>query len=96
MTDNRPAHPKLYGWYDRAGQPVDAPTYDPPHDSPCLFCGEPIRPDDVRTHSMLAESGARSFFYRTHRSCHQAADAAQRYAIDDVVWDSIRHHGDIA
>jgi hypothetical protein len=86
---------KIYGYYDRADQPADQPTVNPPLDAPCLFCGKPLTNDDMRTHSMLAMDGAeRSFFYRTHRTCHEAADDQQRNAIDGVVWDSIVHHGD--
>lgn len=94
MSEQRTPEQKIYGWYDRPDQPVDMPTYDPPHDAPCPFCGGPITPTDIRTHSMLMEGSSRSFFYRSHRSCHQTADVMQQSAIDAVIWDSIKHHGD--
>lgn len=91
---NQVSTDRLYGWYDRADQPVDMPTFNPSFPGPCLFCGTPTTEEDVRTHSMLMEGSARSFFYRTHRTCHEAAPQDQRNAIDQVIWDSIDHHGD--
>jgi len=86
---------KVYGYYDRADQPIDQPTINPALDGPCLFCGKPLTDEDMRTHSMMAMDGAqRSFFYRTHRTCHESADDKSRNAIDQVVWDSIAHNGD--
>lgn len=88
---------KVYGYYDRPDQPMEQPTINPDVRGPCLFCGEPMTAENIRTHSMMAmpETGPeRSYFYRTHRTCHEAADNKQRVQIDDVVWDSIRHHGD--
>lgn len=86
---------KIYGWYDDADQ--TAPAYDPPHNAACLICGAALRPDDVRTLSMMAlssDGAERSYFYRVHRTCHVPLDDAQRTAIDDVVWGAIRHNGD--
>lgn len=66
MTDQT-----FYGWYDDAGQPVHKPSFNPPFDAPCPYCGKPILPDDIRTHSLMMRDGyaKRSYFYRTHRSC---------------------------
>jgi hypothetical protein len=83
---------RIYGWYERADQPPDQPTYDPPHDAPCLFCGEAITANDVRTISMMGEYAERSFFYRVHRTCHERVGEKKRVEIDSVVWDAIRHH----
>lgn len=83
----------IFGWFDRAEQ--TEPTYRPPLDSPCLYCGKPVTREDVRTHSMMAMSDtnpARSYFYRTHRTCDEAAQAEGRESMDDVVWEAIRHH----
>jgi hypothetical protein len=85
---------RIYGWYDRPDQPVDQPTFNPSFPGPCLFCGNETSESDVRTHSLMAMDGARSFFYRTHRTCHESADDTARNAIDQVVWDAIAHHGD--
>lgn len=85
---------RIYGWYDRADQPVDMPTFNPSFPGPCLFCGIPTTEEDVRTHSIMPLDGKRSYFYRTHRTCDAAASEAQRVAIDDVVFEMIEHHGD--
>jgi hypothetical protein len=71
-----------YGWFDSAG--LDAPpAYDPPRDAPCPYCGEPLRPNDVRTHSLMAADGPRdrSYFYRTHTTCDDAATEGQRQSL---------------
>lgn len=78
---------ETYGWLDDA---VGEPAYDPPHDAPCLMCGIPLSADDVRTHSVMAASGAeRCYFYRTHRTCDDAASEAQKQAIMGGVLDRI-------
>lgn len=84
----------FYGWYDDASQARDQPTYDPPHDAPCLYCGKPIAADDVRTHSLMytGQYGARSYFYRTHKSCDMRADSAT--SKDGSILDMILWNGD--
>jgi len=64
-----PGENAFYGWFDDADQ--STPTYEPPRDGPCPYCGTPVSGDDVRTHSLFAPSqyAARSYFYRTHRTC---------------------------
>lgn len=83
----------FYGWYDDAEQTPDRPSYDPPHDGPCLFCGRPLRPDDVRTISMLASEGyaRRSYFYRVHQTCD---DRHPDDPMDDAIWAMIARNGD--
>lgn len=90
-----PGKEKIYGWYDRPDQPIEQPTYNPNEHGPCLFCGKSVTDEDMRTHSLMAMEGKRSYFYRTHRTCHEAADDPARTAIDRVVWASIDHHGDL-
>lgn len=89
MSENQ-----FYGWYDDATQAPDQPSYDPPHDAPCLFCGHPIKPDDVRSHSMMHKNGyaVRSYFYRTHRSC--AETDPTHTAMDGFILDMIKRNGD--
>ena len=93
------------GFYSSAEQPIDQPSYDPPHDAPCPYCGLPITPDDVRTISVMYvgnvrvndedEIGgvgnfrARSYFYQTHRTCAALALDAERHALDDMVFETI-------
>src|SRR5580692_4978857 len=79
---------KIFGWFDDAGQTV--PSHDPPHDAPCLFCGRPITPDDVRTHGLMyvePEYAKRSYFYRTHRTCSETDPT--HTACDGIVFDMI-------
>jgi hypothetical protein len=84
---------QFYGWYDDATQPADKPSYDPPHDGPCLICGEPISSDDVRTTSLLGleQYAARCYFYRTHRTC---ADRHLGAWPDGFIIDMIARNGD--
>jgi hypothetical protein len=83
----------FYGWYDDPTQAADRPSYEPPRDGPCLFCGNPISADDVRTHSIMYESkeyAKRAYFYRTHRSC----DANAKTGMDGFIFDMIARNGD--
>ena len=82
----------FYGWFDDPGQ--TAPTYEPPRDAPCLFCGFPVRADDVRTHSLMYRGGygPRSYFYRTHRTCADADET--NTAMDGFILDMIARAGD--
>jgi hypothetical protein len=82
----------LYGWFDRPDQPSNEPTYDPPHDAPCPYCGEKLSADDVRTSSIMAvENPTRSYFYRTHRTCDDAASDGQRQSVFHAVLGRIEH-----
>ena len=86
MSDNA-----FYGWFDDASQ--TEPTYDPPRDAPCLLCGRRIVADDVRTHSLMHSGvyGARSYFYRTHRTC---SEANGNLTIDGIILNMIARNGD--
>lgn len=83
---------RIYGWFDDPDQ-VE-PTYEPPHDATCLFCGLPVREGDVRTHSLMyrGQYAARSYFYRTHRSCAETDHT--HTAMDGVVLNMIERNGD--
>jgi hypothetical protein len=86
---------KIYGWFDDSSQ-TEA-TYDPPHNAPCLICGDPVRDDDVRTISMMnmpETRPERSYFYRVHRTCHEPLSDVEKTEIDAVVWDAIAHNAD--
>lgn len=84
---------QFYGWFDDETQ-VN-PTYDPPHDGPCLFCGVKIAADNVRTHSIMYQGkvyAKRSYFYRTHRTCADADKTG--VGMDDAVFEMIARNGD--
>jgi hypothetical protein len=77
---------QLVGYYDRADQ--DQPTYDPPHDGPCIICWKPLTPDTVRTINVMAMPDARparSYFYRLHRACHDRLTPEEQGALDHSV-----------
>jgi hypothetical protein len=82
---------QVYGYFE---DPQGPPTYDPPHDGPCLFCGGKIDPaSDVRTHSLTyqgREYAQRSYFYRTHRTC----DDKEPNGMDEPVFRMIERNGD--
>lgn len=75
---------RIFGWFDTPGQTV--PIFDPLLDAPCVYCGRAMTPDDVRTISMLRLGDTRSYFYRVHRSCDEAAGAG---TADGRIWNLI-------
>jgi hypothetical protein len=79
----------IFGWFDDEDQLT--PAYDPPRDAPCLFCGEPVTADDVRTHSIMYRDNGKSYFYRTHRTCAEKDETGA--ALDGVVFDMIEKAG---
>lgn len=89
---------QFYGWYDDPTQAMERPTYDPPHDAPCLYCGSSMTPADIRTHSLMyaGQYAARSYFYRTHRTCHDKDIAATglHTGKDGSIFDMIALNGD--
>lgn len=82
----------FYGWFDDPTQ--DVPSYDPPHDAPCPFCGFKVSSDDVRTHSLMYQGqyAARSYFYRTHRTCDE--NDPTHTSMDDMILEMIGRNGD--
>lgn len=83
----------FYGWYDDPEQPREKPSHEPPRDGACLYCGKPISPEDVRTHSLMYAGpvyAKRSYFYRTHRTCYENS----KEGMDDFILDMIARNGD--
>lgn len=80
---------KIYGWYDSPHQPKDKPTYNPPFNSPCPYCDAALTDGNIRTHSMMMQNAPQAFFFRTHKTCDEAATPEQKQAIDDKLWDMI-------
>ena len=82
----------FYGWFENAQD--QTPAYEPPRDAPCPFCGKPVVEGDVRTHNLMwAEKSyaKRSYFYRTHRTCDEAAGDKN---MDGFIFDMIARNGD--
>lgn len=77
----------VVGFYTRADQAPEDPTYDPPHDAACPICGDPITPETCRTVGVMwmSEGGyARrlSLFFRLHRDCDETLDDWERATLD--------------
>ncbi len=84
----------FYGYFEDAAASAK-PDFEPPRDAPCLYCGKPVQPDDVRTHSLMYSSASyakRSYFYRTHRTC--AEKDPTHTAMDGFILDMIARNGD--
>ena len=80
---------KLYGWFSSL---EEGPDYDPPHDAPCPYCGDPLTPDDVRTHSFVGEKAEMCYFYRTHRTCDDVAlEGAQQSILGGIIEQITAH-----
>lgn len=84
---------QIYGWFSEAS--LDTPVHDPPHDAPCLLCGESIFEADVRTISLMWGSRAdgRGYFYRVHKTCHQHLNEDEQNRLDGWVLDMIGRNG---
>lgn len=68
QSSNAANRHELVGYFIDATQ--TAPSYDPPHDAPCLVCWEPLHADDVRTINLMpSERAVASVFFRVHRTC---------------------------
>lgn len=82
----------FYGWFDDPTQ--TEPSYEPPRDAPCGFCGHAVYAEDVRTHSLMysGQYAARSYFYRTHSTCAQRDSTNS--ALDGFVLEMIARNGD--
>lgn len=81
------------GFYDDPNQPIDQPTYDPPHLGPCPICQIPMTPDDQRTISIMygtaVEHSDRCYFYRAHRTCHEALSDQDVLALDGIAFRAV-------
>lgn len=67
---------KYLGWFDNDSQ--TEPAYNPPINGPCIVCDEPLHPP-IKSISLMPIEGAadgRSYFYRVHRACYEAAPKA--------------------
>ena len=82
------------GWYDSPEQTT--PTHDPPHDGPCIVCVKPLKPDDVRTISVLYQGGNKSLFYRMHKSCALTLTPKEEAMYDGAVLDAFPESLDAA
>lgn len=84
----------LYGWF-ASSDPNAKPIFDPAHDAPCPYCGRALELSDIRTHSLMAvEHPTRSYFYRTHRTCDDAANDGLKQSVFDGVLDKIQYDGE--
>lgn len=84
---------RIYGWFSSEDQ--TKPIHDPPHDAPCLFCGEAVFEADVRTISLMWADRAdgRSYFYRVHRTCEERATPDEQNRLDGWILDMVARNG---
>jgi hypothetical protein len=70
------------GFFDHPDQ--TEPTYDPPHDGPCIVCGNQLSIPVMTISLMRADNPlARSYFYRAHKICYEAdPEKADALALD--------------
>ena len=73
------------GYFDDATQ--ESPTFDPGLDVLCPHCLTKLsRP--LKTISLMPAAGERSFFYRTHRHCHDAASDEAVATVEGAIIDA--------
>ncbi|MPZ21784.1 MAG: hypothetical protein GEV06_28460 [Luteitalea sp.] len=73
------------GYFER---PEDTlPTFDPGMDVPCPICGDALSARPRTSISVLPDSGARSLFFRAHRSCWRDASRDVQHDIESQVVD---------
>ena len=75
-----------YGYFTDAAQ--TQPAFDPGLEVPCPVCGEHLSPP-LKTISLMLEGDARSYFYRTHKSCYESLGMERRGALDGLLVDAI-------
>lgn len=77
-----------YGWFDAADQ--ETPTFDPGLTVPCPLCGVALSERERITESFLVLARReRSYFFRAHRACWNAATDEQRWAVESAAVDEI-------
>jgi len=76
---------EIFGWFDTPSQ--DKPTYDPGLEAICPFCLLMLeRP--VVTLSLMKDGDNKSYFYRAHKHCYDAASDDERNQIEWSLIDS--------
>lgn len=76
------------GYYDNPAQ--TEPKHNPSPFVGCPICEEKIDSEDnMRTISLGALSYGRSYFYRTHRTCHEDLGNQARLDLDQSVFNAV-------
>lgn len=76
----------IFGYFDNEYQ--TDPAADPGLSVPCPFCGKPLTHPMVTT-SLMVPDDTRSYFYRAHKPCLEAADPEQIMAVDSLIIDAV-------
>lgn len=74
----------IFGYF--AGPHSPKPDYDPGMDVTCPFCLRPLS-TPVKTVSLMAPKSDRSFFYRSHKRCYEAAEPKDICDVESSVID---------
>ena len=77
---------KIFGYYDSPEQ--IKPAFDPGLVVSCPFCLAKLELP-VKTISLMAENDDRSYFYRAHKNCYEAASEISIQEIEGSLIDSI-------
>jgi len=77
---------RVIGWFDAPDQQV--PVHDPPHNGPCMVCGEPLAMPLKTVSLMYSENGPRkSYFYRAHSPCIDTPEKG--FAADEKAFHTV-------
>lgn len=76
----------IFGYFDNPNQ--TEPSFDPGLGVNCPHCQKPLDEEPERQTISLRWSGdARSYFYRVHKACREAASLEERYGIESLIVD---------
>jgi hypothetical protein len=76
----------IFGYFDSADQ--TKPAFDPGLGVDCPFCGAPLDIGEPRrTISFMRMARGRSYFYRAHSVCADAATPEQEAAVESWLID---------
>lgn len=74
------------GWFDSPEQ--ETPVFDPGLSVGCPCCGRPLHEQPRKTISLMPVGGHRSYFFRAHKTCWDAADEATQIRIESEIIDA--------
>ena len=72
----------------------NAPAYDPGIDVSCPICEGMLSPP-IKTISVMAVGGDKSYFYRCHKWCYEPLSDAEKSALDGKIIDHVQTLGSV-
>lgn len=74
----------MFGYFDDPEQ--EKPTFDPGLATACPVCNKPLRDhDNIVTISLGMSGDARSYFFRSGKSCYESLTDHQQSLIDEFL-----------